>query len=243
VGSSEINILLFFTIYSFLGWMLESGFAWIVHRKFINRGFLAGFFCPLYGFSAVLVLLSSEWANFVFENSPSAVLISILMAVLLVTGLEYLTGFFLEKIFHCKWWDYSNKTANLKGYICLEYSVLWGLLAFVLLRYVHPVISAWVLLIPAEVKACLLIALVIYFFTDTAKSIGDALNLREVILNYANIPVIKYRENVLKYKRFFLAFPRLMVLNAGIINRDVRSILNERLNKIKIELKNKFQWF
>ncbi|MCG1026209.1 MULTISPECIES: membrane protein [Dehalobacter] len=241
MGSSGMDILLFFTIYSFLGWMLESGFACIVHGKFINRGFLAGFFCPLYGFSAVLVLLSSEWASSVFGSSPAAVLISILMAVLVVTGLEYLTGFLLEKIFHYKWWDYSNKTANLKGYICLEYSVLWGLLAFVLLQYVHPVISARVFLIPVEVKAYLVIAFVVYFFADTVKSVGDALNLREVILNYANVPVIKYREKVLKYKRFFLAFPLLMVLNAGIINRDVRSILNERLNKIKIELKDRFQ--
>ncbi|WP_368292457.1 putative ABC transporter permease [Dehalobacter sp. TBBPA1] len=240
MGSSGMDILLFFTIYSFLGWMLESGFACIVHGKFINRGFLAGFFCPLYGFSAVLVLLSSEWTSSVFGSSPAAVLISILMATMLVTGLEYLTGFLLEKIFHCKWWDYSNKTANLRGYICLEYSVLWGLLAFVLLQYVHPVISSRVFLIPAEVKAYLVIAFVVYFFADAVKSVGDALNLMEVILNYANIPVIKYRENVLKYKRFFLAFPRLMVLNAGIINRDVRSILNERLNKIKIELKNRF---
>jgi uncharacterized membrane protein len=76
---------------------------------------------------------------------------------------------------------------------------------------------------------------------DTAKSVFGALDLRVVIINYTNFSVNKYYEKIIQYKRFFLAFPRLLILNAGIINRDIRSILNDRMDKIKVELKSRFQ--
>ncbi|NLI92527.1 MAG: hypothetical protein GX434_10080 [Peptococcaceae bacterium] len=236
---SYIDLVLFFSIYSFSGWLLETILASIMQRKFINRGFLIGFFCPIYGFGAVLVILSSKWAGALFANGIAGLIISILLAVIEVTVLEYITGYILERIFDCKWWDYSNNAANLKGYICLKYSLLWGLLAFLLLQFVHPVISETVFHIPDLIKFYMVIALTVYFLADTAKSVIDTLNLREIIINYSNIPVSKYHEMIFKYKRFFLAFPRLLVLNAGILNRDVRSILHVRLNKIKVGLKNK----
>ena len=129
---------------------------------------------------------------------------------------------------------------NLHGYICLQYSFLWGLLTFVLLKVVHPVISEAVFSIPASVKGHLSAFLLLYFLADTVKSVTDALDLRKVILNYPSVPVSRYYEKIIRYKRFFLAFPRLLVLNAGIINRDIRSILNERIDQIKVELKNRF---
>lgn len=235
------DLLLYFTIYSFIGWLMETTFASIYHRKFINRGFLSGSFCPLYGFSAVLVVVSSKWAGIVFDNSITSLVISIILAVILVTALEYFTGFILEKIFNCKWWDYSNNFANIHGYICFEYSLLWGLLVLLLLQVVHPVISELVFAIPVSIKGYTTILLFLYFLADAAKSVIDALDLRKVILNYANLPVNKYYEKILRYKRFFLAFPRLLILNAGIINRDVRSVLSGGFDKIKVELKSKFQ--
>lgn len=235
-----MDLLLFFTIYSFSGWLLETIFASIYYRRFINRGFLSGSFCPLYGFSAVLVVLSSKLVSTVFQNSIPSLVISIVLAVILVTALEYFTGYVLEKIFSCKWWDYTHNFANIDGYICLKYSVLWGLLALMLLRVVHPEISELVFAIPASIKRHLATLLFLYFLADTARSVINVLDLREAVLNYSNFPVNKYHQIILLYKRFFLAFPRLLILNAGIINRDIRSILNDRFDKIKVELKSKF---
>ncbi|KPU45483.1 hypothetical protein OXPF_07160 [Oxobacter pfennigii] len=235
-----IDMILFFSIYSFMGWAMESIFAVIKERKFINRGFLTGFFCPIYGFGAVIIIQSSKWVFSIFGNHYAGPMVNILLAVILVTVLEYITGFLLERIFNCKWWDYSSDALNFHGYICLKYSLLWGLLSFLLMQVVHPVILRTVSLIPANVKSHLAIFLLLYFMADTVKSVGDALDLRNVILNYSNISVNGYYKKIIRYKRLFLAFPRLLILNAGIINLDIRSILNDRMDKLKVKLKSKF---
>jgi uncharacterized membrane protein len=219
---------------------METVFASINERKIINRGFLTGFFCPIYGFGAVLILQSSKWVANVFENHFTSLIINLLFSIILVTVLEYITGFLLEKFFDCKWWDYSDNALNLKGYICLKYSLFWGLLTFLLLQVVHPAISEVIFSIPGHVKGYLAAFLLVYFLVDTAKSVIDALDLRKVILDASNISSNKYYEKIIQYKRFFIAFPRLLILNAGIINRDIRSILNERMDKIKVELKSRF---
>lgn len=234
-------LLLFFTIYSFFGWVLETIFASINAGKFINRGFLRGFFCPMYGICSILIIKASLKANVYIHCYYTWILISILFSIILVTAIEYITGFILEKLFNCKWWDYSDNYANIKGYVCLKYSLLWGMLAFLLVQIVHPLISKIILNIPIRIKIYYAIILLFYFIGDTVKSITDALNLRKVIVNYSNFSVKIYYEKIIKYKRFFIAFPRLLLLNAGIINRDIRRILNDKIDKIKIALKNKFQ--
>ncbi len=234
------DLLLFFTIYSFLGWGMETVFASFNERKIINRGFLTGFVCPIYGFGAILILQTSTWVSDVLENPFTAMIVNIVFAVILVTVLEYITGFLLEKIFDCKWWDYSGNLLNLHGYICLQYSLLWGVLTFVMLRIVHPAVSEIVLSVPASIKGYLAAFLLVYFLADTAGAVFGALDLRAVILNYPDFSATKYYEKILQYKRFFLAFPRLLILNAGILNRDIRSILNDRMDKIKVELKSRF---
>jgi len=234
------ELLLFFAIYSFLGWVMETVFVSIKDKKIVNRGFLNGFFCPIYGFGTVLILQSSKLVSDAFENPLTALMINVILAVILVTLLEYITGFILERIFNCKWWDYSDVPLNLHGYICLKFSLLWGVLTFLLLQVVHPVVSEIVSSIPTYVKSYLASFLLFYFLIDTIKSITDALDLRKVIMNYSNFSVNRYYEKIIQYKRFFIAFPRLLKLNAGIINRDIRSILNDRLDKIKVEFKSRF---
>jgi len=177
------DLVLFFAIYSFLGWLMETIFASINERKFINRGFLIGPFCPIYGFGAFLIVKSSEWVNIVIENYFMSLIISVLFSVILVTILEYITGFTLEKVFNCKWWDYSNKAANLQGYICLQYSLLWGLLAFLLLQVAHPEFSKSLLFMPMSTKVYISTVLLLYFLADTTKSVMDVLDLKRIILN------------------------------------------------------------
>lgn len=234
------DLLLFFTIYSFLGWVMESVYASIKERKVINRGFLTGFVCPIYGFGAVLILQSSKWVSGILGNPFTVLIINILLAVILVTLLEYITGFLMERIFDYKWWDYSDHKLNFHGYICLKYSLLWGVLTFLLLQIVHPAVSGVVFSIPSPLKGYIAPFLLLYFLSDTAKSVMDALNLKKVILNYSNISANRYYEKIIRYKRFIQAFPRLSNLNGDIMNRDIRSILNVRMDKIKVELKSRF---
>jgi Predicted membrane protein len=233
------DLILFFTIYSFLGWVLETAFASITAKKFVNRGFLKGPICPIYGFGAVLVIQLSKLLSNAFENHFALLFLNILFSIILVTILEYITGLFLEKIFQCKWWDYSDNSFNLHGYICLKYSLLWGLLAFLLIQLMHPIISQVIFIFPDIYKDVLTAFFFICLFTDTVNSIIETIDLRKVILNYSNISINKYYEKIIKYKRFFLAFPKLLILNTGIINRDIKSILNDSMHKIKIKIRIK----
>lgn len=165
---------------------METIFHSIRERKFINRGFLRGCFCPIYGFGAVLTLQFSKLVSDTYGNTYFSTVTNILLAVIVVTILEYITGFFLEKIFDYKWWDYSDNALNLRGYICIKYSFLWGVLAFVLVKFVHPVVSEAAFSVDFLVKECLMLALLIYFVVDTSYSIVNALELRKTILNYSN---------------------------------------------------------
>lgn len=235
-----IILLLLFTVYSFLGWVLETTFASINAGKFINRGFLTGSFCPIYGLGAILIIKASSEIDIYIEYYYAQVLISVLFSTILVTALEYITGFILERLFNCKWWDYSDNYGNIKGYVCLKYSLLWGVFAFLLVQMVHPLILKIVLNIPFRIKIYYAVILGIYFIGDTIRSVTDALNLRNVVINHSNFSAKLYYEKILQYKRFFIAFPRLLFLNAGVINRDIRRILNGKIDKIKITVKNKF---
>jgi Predicted membrane protein len=221
--------------------VLETTFASINAGKFINRGFLTGSFCPIYGLGAILIIKVSSDINIYIEHYYTQVIINVLFSIILVTVLEYITGFILERLFNCKWWDYSDNYANIKGYVCLKYSLLWGVLAFLLVQIVHPLISKIVLNVPLRIKIYYAVILVVYFIVDTIRSVTDALNLRKVIINYSNFSVKLYYKKIIQYKRFFIAFPRLLYLNAGVINRDIRRILNGKIDKIKIAVKNKFQ--
>ena len=131
-----------FTIYAFIGWCGEVVFAAVRSGKFVNRGFLNGPVCPIYGFGAVIVirLLTplQKHLPFLFIGS-----------VFLTSVLEFITGFLLEKIFHTKWWDYSKEPLNLCGYVCFKFSFAWGVACILLMRVLHPFIAQAVSWIPA----------------------------------------------------------------------------------------------
>lgn len=120
-----------FLIYAFLGWCTEVAFAAVTRGKFVNRGMANGPICPIYGFGvlAVLFCLQPFRGNFFLLFLGSVVVTSLL---------ELVTGWALEKFFHDKWWDYSNEPFNIKGYICLRFSILWGLACLLVVNIVQP---------------------------------------------------------------------------------------------------------
>lgn len=135
------QLLWIFFLYAFLGWCTEVSYAALRTGKFVNRGFLNGPVCPIYGCGVVVVLAGLEplKGNFV---------LLFLGSVVLTSALEWATGFVLEKLFRQRWWDYSDKPFNLGGYICLEFSVMWGLACLFVVDILHPSIEFFIRLIP-----------------------------------------------------------------------------------------------
>lgn len=129
-----IDYLTYFFIYAFIGWILEVFYKAMTRGLFVNSGFLNGPYCPVYGFGAIGVLY------FLSLVETSNKLVLFFSSMLIATFIEYLTGFILEKLFHMKWWDYSDRILNIKGYICLEFSLIWAALCFILYEAVHPLI-------------------------------------------------------------------------------------------------------
>lgn len=136
LGSFSLyELFAYFFLYSFLGWCCEVIFATLKTGKFVNRGFLNGPVCPIYGTGVALLLLCLT----PLKEYPWAVFF---VSVILCSALEFLTGFLLEKIFHKKWWDYSGRKFNIGGFICPEMSLLWGIAAIAVLYGIQPTFAA-----------------------------------------------------------------------------------------------------
>lgn len=138
-----------FFVYAFLGWCTEVSFAALTSGRFVNRGFLNGPVCPIYGVGVVIVL-------FFLEPLRKNTVLLFVGSVLLTSLLEWLTGFVLEKIFHQRWWDYSNEPFNLGGYICLRFSIAWGLACLIVVDIIHPSIVWLIHLVPHTLGLILL---------------------------------------------------------------------------------------
>ena len=168
---SVYYLLKIFFIYSFLGWILEVIEAAVKTNRFINKGFLNGAICPAYGFSMVLMTVCLKpW----HDNA----LYLLLGCLLIGTGVEYVTGFLLEKLTHSKWWDYSHLPWNLKGRICLFSSCLWGVAGIICLE-INRFLSSKVF--PMEIKLWNKIGLIllsICFLLDLIASLVTVFSLQ-----------------------------------------------------------------
>lgn len=164
------QLISFFFIYSFLGWCTEVCFQALSKGKLVNRGFLNGAVCPIYGVGVVLVVWLLE---------PLAACGPLLFAgaVVLCSVLEWLTGFVLEKLFHQKWWDYSGEPFNICGYICLKFSIMWGLACVFVVYMIHPTIMRLVDLMPQLPLRILLFVFGAVFILDCAATIKTMLGL------------------------------------------------------------------
>ena len=172
------HLLWFFFVYAFLGWCAEVGYAATKTGKFVNRGFLNGPWCPVYGFGVVIVLGCLEPLS---GNLP----LLFLGSVALTSALEWLTGFALEKLFHQRWWDYSDEPFNLTGYICLRFSLMWGFACLFVVKLLHPTVVLAVDLLPRPLGWVLLAGLCAALGVDLAATVSAIarLNRRLVLLD------------------------------------------------------------
>ena len=168
--SAYEGLWLFF-VYAFLGWCVEVSFAAIKHRRFVNRGFLSGPVCPIYGVGMVTVL----WCLAPLRGN---VVLLFVGAVILTTLLELFTGFVLDKFFGDKWWDYSGQPFNFHGYICLLFSLLWGVLCVFLVLVVQPFVMRLADRVPSRIGTVVLVLSLVLFVTDIAKTVANLAHIK-----------------------------------------------------------------
>ena len=177
-GFSLYHILAYFLIYSCIGWCLEVIYAAATTGQLVNRGFLNGPVCPIYGFGMIIVL-------FALTPLQHSILLLYIGGVILPSALELVGGWALYKLYHTRWWDYSDFPFNIGGYICLEFCLLWGVGTLVVMRIVHPVVADLVALIPPFVGVILMCFLYAVYAVDVvataiaASALADTLDTME----------------------------------------------------------------
>ena len=161
-----------FIIYAFIGWCTEVSYAALDRGIFVNRGFLNGPYCPIYGCGVVIVVAA-------LTPLKDNLLILFAGSFLLTSILEYITGFILEKVFHNKWWDYSNKPFNLHGYVCLKFSIYWGLACTFIMDVIHPIIYKGITMIPHILGVVLLCIIMSAFAVDCGVTVTTILKFNK----------------------------------------------------------------
>ena len=229
----ESYILLFFTASS-MGWCMEVLCKLIQFKRFINRGFLIGPWCPIYGFGTVMItLLLSK-----FTEDPFAVFG---LAILLCGTLEYLTSYIMEKAFHARWWDYSTKKFNLNGRVCADTLIPFGILGLGMVYYVKPFLFKLYGLLTITAMHIVSVSLIVLFLVDTALSSITLLRIRH---NAANLEgdsteaITNAVRNALTaqpalVRRILQAFPE-----ASIYNKRVIANMKERRKRLESEIKD-----
>ena len=162
---------LYFVIYSVLGWACETVYCSVGSRKFVNRGFLNGPVCPVYGVGAVAVVLLLRSVS----HNVAALFLS---GMVVTTVLEYLTSVLLEKLFHMKWWDYSRYRFQINGRVCLLNSLMFGGLSVVMMRFLHPQAEYLVGRIPETWLPWLSLGILAVFIGDTFVTVRSILILK-----------------------------------------------------------------
>ncbi len=205
---------LLFVFYSFLGWLMEVTQGYVRHKKFVNRGFLIGPYCPIYGYGAISMTLLLKG----YANDP---IVLFVMAIVICSILEYTTSFVMEKLFKIRWWDYSNRKFNINGRICLETMIPFGILGCLMIYFVNPFMFAIIDMIPSNLINIIAVILFIIYLVDNAVSITIISNLKDITLDVKGDSTEKVTKEVRKrvlagqqtlYKRIVKAFSSFKVV-------------------------------
>ena len=220
-------MLLLFVTYAFIGWLQEVILGLFQHGKFINRGFLIGPICPIYGFGTVFMTLTLTQ----YKDSPIVVFA---LAIMSCSILEYFTSYIMEKLFNNRWWDYSEMKFNINGRICLETMVPFGIGALLMMYAGNPILIPLIESIPLNIRYIIILTLIVIAIVDISISFNIIINLKQISNNIRSdsteviskkVKEILLTKNIV-YKRLKDAFPDMQIKNTS-------AILKERLDKQK----------
>ncbi len=219
-----------FMIYAFCGWLMEVIVTIIHDHKLVNRGFLIGPYCPIYGYGFLLLY-------FLLNRYLSDPIILFIMAILICSILEYLTSLILEKIFNARWWDYSNRKFNINGRICITNMIAFGVLGCLILYIINPFFIKTLSYIPNLILNILAIILFIIYMTDNIISINIIKSfkgeLKEAEKDQTEeiskkIKSILSQKSIL-HKRLVKAFPHIKTTKE--VLKELQKKIEEKINK------------
>ena len=167
------DIYILFWIYSFLGWCIETTYVSFKSKKFINRGFFLGPYCPIYGTGGILLLSLNS-----YQNDPFVVLI---LSIFICSVVEYLTSYFLELIYRVRWWDYSNRVFNINGRICLFNSFLFGLFGLLAVCILNPFFGTKIINLNYKLKYFIIVSLFVLTTIDMLITFTAMFDFRKYI--------------------------------------------------------------
>lgn len=224
---------LWFLLYSVGGWIMETTLYAVRRKEAVKRGFLFGPLCPIYGVGMILCML-------LFYNRIENIFWLFLAGTVVCTALEYVTHFVLEKLFHSSWWDYSNKKFNIKGRICLQNSLLFGVGVVLIVRVVQPFLIMWTANIPDAVLYSIAFVCYTLLIIDLTTTIADLKNTVEILKHIQNVINTYMQKNIDETDAY------MTELTERIKNSAVASEALERLkrrNSPLIRLHNKYPDF
>ncbi|MFQ6866163.1 putative ABC transporter permease [Blautia sp.] len=233
-GIDLYHMINWFIIYSFFGWVWETFYVSIKQGEFINRGFISGPFCTIYGCGAIAVYT-------ILKPAEGNLFILFFGGIVVATLLEYFTAVLMESIFHTSWWDYSDKKFNFQGRICLGASLGWGVFTVILFRVLHPVVEDLVSLYPVyvgKIGSCVFGA---GYLVDFCRSASAAFHLRERLPQWEHELEKKQVELMLKLNARFenLEFARgasIESIRERMEDAEVLNALSEKRIAIQKEL-------
>lgn len=210
---------LYFITYSFLGWLMEVCYIYIREKKFVNRGFLIGPICPIYGYGVLAIIL-------LIGKDTSDVLSVFLKAILICSLLEYFTSYFMEKIFKARWWDYSNRKFNINGRICLETMLPFGILGCTVVYLLHPLVVRFINIFSSTLTIVIAVIIFIIYLVDSIISFRVMNKIKKEIKKQAvdNTELIRKRviewleSNSKLYRHIKNAYPKFEI-NENIIRK------------------------
>lgn len=226
----EYNIVtyfLLFMIYSVAGWIMEVTCKSFEAKKFINRGFMIGPYCPIYGWGAIFITI-------LLKRYISDWIVLFFMSMITCGILEYLTSYVMEKLFHARWWDYSRRKYNINGRICLETLVPFGLLGLTIMYITNPIILNALQSIPDNILNVIAIVLFVIFIIDGIVSLKVVSNVRATStkLNKEAKTMDNTEEITAKVKEILR---NKSVLNRRLINAypNLQTVLKKKKEEIK----------
>lgn len=207
---SITQYFLLFIIYSFCGWLLEVTCKLIEYKRFINRGFLIGPYCPIYGWGAVAI----TFLLYKYSYDP---LILFMMTIVTCAILEYLTSLVMEKLFKARWWDYSKYKYNLNGRICLQNSLLFGVLGVVLIKFINPHVFNFICSLSPKLINILFYSVLTIYICDFFVSFKVVMKVKNMSIKYVNLDNTKEITEKIKSilndklltRRIIKAFPNI----------------------------------
>ena len=185
---SLIKYVLLFFFYSFAGWCLETTYCSLGEKRFINRGFLTGPLCPIYGAAATVLTVM------IYNPFKDNMLAVFVLGIILCDIVEYVTSYVMEKLFNARWWDYTYELLNVSGRICLKHSLYWGVISIVFIRLIHPSIDRAYDKIPEDYTVWILSVVVVIFVLDLINAVRKAADIRKLQTKLKSLTSILSKE-------------------------------------------------